>query len=143
MLYFDTNYIVRLYAYDPGWEQVTALAGTNQIVCAWHGQAEVIAALHRKFRESRLQRKEWLFLLGNFQADCEAGAFDWLPLSPAILEHVRQNYAELPANVFLRSADALHLACAAAHGLKIIYSHDQRLLRAAQYFGLQGKDVIE
>ncbi len=143
MQYFDTNYIVRLYAYDPGWEQVTALAGADQIVCAWHGQAEVVAALHRKYRENQLQQKEWLHLLEQFQAECEAGAFHWFPFTPAILQHLRQKYAELPARVLLRSADELHLACAATQGLKTIYSHDQRLLDAAQYFGLQGKDVIE
>lgn len=143
MQYFDANYIVRLYAYESGWDQVTKLAATDQIACAWHGQAEVIAALHRKFRENLLQQQEWLYLLEQFQTDCETGAFYWLPLTPAILQNVRQQYSKLPANIFLRSADALHLGCAATQGLKIIYSHDQRLLNTAQYFGLQGKDVIE
>lgn len=44
--------------------------------------------------------------------------------------------------VFLRAADALHLASAVAQGFEEIYTHDRHMLAAAAAFGLQARDVI-
>jgi len=142
MLYFDTSYLVRLYTKDVGWEKVRALAGTDSLACCIHGQAESVAAFHRKFREGSLTKKELGVLLAELDLDSNAGAYRWLPLSPAVVERVASTFAHLPSMVPLRAADAMHLACAADAGFAKIYSNDTRLLTAASHFGLVGENLI-
>ena len=85
MLYLDTSYLVRLYTKDAGWEKVRALSATDSIACCLHGRAEVSGAFHRKFRESAINQKELSQVLSEFEKDCDAGAFSWLPLSAAVM----------------------------------------------------------
>ena len=142
MIYFDTSYLVRLYYQDPGAAQVRALAATDHIACAALGQAEMMAAFHRKLREGAIKPAAYAALAGQVEAHIKAGAFHWLALSEDILSRVRQVYRNLPASVFLRGADAIHLATAAEAGLRIVYSNDAHLLAAATHFGIAGRNVI-
>lgn len=142
MIYFDTSYLVRLYFQDPGADAVRALAATDHVACAAHGQAEMIAAFHRKLREGAIRPAAYAALVGQVRAHIEAGAFRWLAQDADILSRIRQVYEKLPATVFLRAADAVHLATAAESGFRIIYSNDAHLLAAAKHFGLEGKNVI-
>lgn len=142
MIYFDTSYVARLYLEDAGWQTVRNLAATDHVACCLHGQAETISAFHRKFREGTFRPKDLLDILDQFQADCDTGAFAWLPLSSAVMTRLMAAYAALPRSAPLRAADAIHLACAAENGFKEIYSNDQQLLVAAPHFGLHGRNVI-
>jgi predicted nucleic acid-binding protein len=142
MLCFDTSYIVRLYAADPGWEKVRALAATDNIACSLHGQAEAIAAFHRKFREGTLNQPASSALLKQFDEDCAAGAFTWRHLSPVVVARIATAYASLPAVIRLRAADAIHLASAAEGQFKEVDSNDTHLRDAASHFGLRGINLI-
>jgi predicted nucleic acid-binding protein len=142
MICFDTSYLARLYVADTGWEKVRALARTDRIACAIHGKAEAIAAFHRKLRERVLSQPVFVALLKQFERDCAANAFEWLPITPNVLARVSRSYAALPSTVHLRAADALHLACAAEAGFNELYSNDAHLLGGAHFFGLKGVNVI-
>ena len=142
MIYLDTSYLVRLYFEDPGFPAVRELAASDHVCCALHGQAEMVAAFHRKLRERAILPKAYRALFAQFEADRKAGAFHWLPAGPDVLQRVREVYSGLPATVYLRGADAVHLATASVHGLRVVYSHDHHFLAAAGSFGLKAINVI-
>lgn len=142
MIYFDTSYLVRLYFRDAGADAVRVLAATDHVACAVHGQAEMIAAFHRKLREGAIQPAAYAALVGQVQAHIEAGAFRWLSQDDEVLSRIRRVYQKLPSTVFLRAADAIHLATAAESGFRVIYSNDAHLLAAAKHFGINGKNII-
>jgi predicted nucleic acid-binding protein len=142
VIYFDTSYLVRLYYDDPGAEVVRRLAATDHVASAAHGQAEMIAAFHRKLREGAIRPAAYAALAGQVEAHIEAGAFHWLSHDGEVLARIRTVYQKLPGSVFLRAADAIHLATAAESGFPIVYSNDSHLLGAAKHFGIQGKNVI-
>ena len=142
MVYFDTSYLVRLHTRDAGWEKVRALASTDNVACALHGQAETVAAFHRKFREGAITQKELGAVIAEFEKDSRAGGFRWLPVSPAVIACVVRAYVTLPAATALRAADAIHLATASENQFKELYSNDARLLAASPYFGLKGVNII-
>ena len=142
MIYFDTSYVVRMHSRDPGWEKVRQFATTDHIACCLHGHAEAIAAFHRKFREGVITQREMATVIAEFEKDSAANAFRWLPLSPAVISRTVSVYGSLPPNVYLRSSDAVHLACAVENGFKEIYSNDRHLLAAASYLGVKGTNII-
>ena len=142
MLYFDTSYLARLYIRDAGWSEVRELAATDAIACCLHGQAETAAAFHRKFRDGGFNYENLRNVLAQFDKDCKEGAFEWLPLSEAVIDLVSETFARLPAGIHLRAADAIHLACAAENSITKIYSNDRRLIEGATYFGLTGINII-
>ncbi len=142
MIYFDTSYLVRLYYQDPGAGEVRALAASDHVACAALGQAEMMAAFHRKLREGAIKPAAYAALAGQVEAHIQAGAFHWLGQDQEILSRIRRVYRNLPASVFLRGADAIHLGTAAEAGFRIVYSNDAHLLDAARRFGIEGRDVI-
>jgi predicted nucleic acid-binding protein len=143
-LYFDTSYMVRLYLEDNGFEAVRKLAAAaSTLVSAWHGQAETIAALHRAYREGRFTAERYLFALNQFKEEQHSSHFFWCELTDKVKARLEKAFQSAPSSTFLRSADALHLACAAEYGFKEVYSNDRHFLAAAPCFGLQGLNVID
>jgi predicted nucleic acid-binding protein len=142
VIYFDTSYLVRLYYQDPGADAVRALAATDHVASASHGQAEMIAAFHRKFREGAIRPVSFAALIDQVRTHIEDGAFYWLAQNKDILSMILKVYENLPPTVFLRAADAIHLATAAESGFRAVFSNDAHLLAAAKHFGLEGKNVI-
>ena len=46
-----------------------------------------------------------------------------------------------PLQIFLRTADAVHLATAQELGERDVWTNDRHMLAAAPYFGLTGRSV--
>ena len=119
-----------------------ALAATGSVACCLHGQAEAVAAFHRKLREGAIDQKELAEILAQFQKDSANAGFQWLPLTPLVVGRVTKVYGALPQTALLRAADAIHLGCAAEAGFNEIYSNDRRLLEAAPSFGINGRNIL-
>jgi uncharacterized protein len=143
MIYLDTSYIVKCYLREPGTDAVlTWLEGKSGLACCLYGRLELVAAFQRHVREGRLSERNFRASLRLLEKDEKAGIWQWIPISPELMNLACRRLASLRASVFLRAGDALHLACAAENGFKAVYSHDRHLLAAAEHFNLEGKDIL-
>ena len=142
MIYCDTSYLVRLYLSESGSDEVRALCASDRVASPIHSLAEIPAALHRAYREERLDREVFAAAINQLETDRSGDCIEWLDLSRPLLEGMAACYAAMPPTTFLRAADALHLACAAAHGFTEVYSNDRHFLAAAPVFGLKGINII-
>ena len=79
MIYLDTSYLVRLYWEEPGYEAVRELAASDHVCCAQHGEAELVAAFHRKLREGALPLRSYRAVFAQFESDRAANAFAGCP----------------------------------------------------------------
>jgi len=138
MIYFDSCYLAKLYLMEADSTRVRARAeASGGLACCATGRGEVVATFHRHFREQRLTQREFRQLAAQVEVDLEAGLWTALPVTSSVIEAQARQMAKLPRTVFLRAADALHLACAVAAGLHEIYSSDRHLVAAAPHFGLR------
>jgi predicted nucleic acid-binding protein len=144
MIYLDSSYLAKLYIHEHGSQEVERWLDSRpeQVVCCLHGRLEVFAALKRQQREQRLKESQMRAATRRLETEEKAGIFRWLPIDALLMSSACLRMQKLSPAIFLRAADALHLACAADAGLKEIYSHDRHLLAAAPHFGLRGLDVI-
>ena len=143
MHYLDTSYLLKLYTCEHGSTEVAAwMTGRRDFVCSRHGKLEVISGLKRHQREGRIDARGLRQSLAQLAADESSQLIVWLPVENDLIDYACARLASLQPSVFIRAADALHLACAADAGLKEIYSHDRHLLTAASHFGLKGIDLI-
>ncbi|MDQ2919527.1 MAG: type II toxin-antitoxin system VapC family toxin [Verrucomicrobiota bacterium] len=142
MIYFDAAYIAKFYLDEPDSDRVRTLAeDSGEVACCLHGRIEVLIAFHRKLRERAFSAKSFTTVCEQFEADCTSAVWIWLPISAKLIDRLANSIPRLSAGMFLRSADALHLASAQEQGFKEIYSNDRHLLAAASSFGLRGLSV--
>jgi predicted nucleic acid-binding protein len=136
--YFDSSYIAKFYLDEPESEAVRRLAESlGQVHCAVIGQIEVAAVFHCKFREGAFDAGAFREVTAQFDDDCGQGLWTWLPLTTALAARTAAAFVRLPRPVCLRAADALHLICAQAHGLREIYTNDRHMSGAARHFRLK------
>lgn len=143
MSYFDSAFIVKFYVDEPESAAVRALAERlGRVHCASLGRLEVAAALHWKWRERAFSDLAFREVSDQFAEDCAAGLWTWLPVTDALVATAAAAIRKLPRTVFLRSADALHLACAREHGLREIYTTDRHMAAAARHFKLRSRVAV-
>lgn len=85
------------------------------------------------YREGRLDYGQYSTVLNSVKSDEDSLIWRWLPISKEIVALACNTVAAISTSLFLRSADALHLASAAGNGFKSVYSHDKIMLESARY----------
>ena len=89
-----------------------------------------------------MTRHEVTAILKNFEEDETKGVWHWFGVTSELLDTARKAVLDIPRTVFVRSGDALHLACAQEQGFQDVYTSDRHMLQAARYFQLTGVDVL-
>jgi predicted nucleic acid-binding protein len=141
-LYLDSAYIAKFYLNEQDSGSVRNLARRATTLCSSAlCLAEIACVFHRRVREKSLTNEQATELAGMFMADVEEGGWVLFPVSQELLKLVSASMRDLPADVVLRSGDAIHLITARHAGFSEIWSNDRRLLNAARYFDLTAKSA--
>ena len=129
-MYFDTAYIAKFYFNEPESLRVRKLVRKADVIqsSVW-ALAELHAVLHRRVREGALSLRDARDLASGFYEHIEDGLWNLIPVISA------------PPDLFIRTADAVHLTTAQDAGERDVWTNDRHMLKAAAYFGLTGRSV--
>jgi predicted nucleic acid-binding protein len=144
VIYFDAAYVAKCYLNEPGADRVREVAySADGLASCELARLEFASILKRHVREHHLTRREMTAILKDFEEDEQSGVWHWFSVNSELLEKARKAVLDLPSTVFVRSADALHLACAEEQGFREVYTNDRHMLTAARYFHLTGVNVMD
>jgi predicted nucleic acid-binding protein len=141
-VYLDSAYLAKFYVNEqdsPAVRQAIE-AAPLRVSSVW-ALAEMACIFHRHVREGILSAAQAERLSNEFLQHADAGVWELIPVTERLLWHVSMLVRELPAGVFLRAGDAVHLTTASELGEPEIWTNDRHLLAAAPHFGLTGRSA--
>jgi predicted nucleic acid-binding protein len=143
VIYFDAAYIAKCYLNEPGADRVRQVAyDADGLGSCEVARVEFASIVKRHLRERHITRGEASDVLKEFEQDEADGVWRWFGVTPSLIEAARATVLRVPSQVFVRTGDALHLACAREHGFKDVYTNDSHMLKAAKYFHVTGVNVL-
>ena len=141
-MYFDTSYIAKFYFNEPESARVRELVRkADAIHSSLWALAEFHAVLHRRIREGALSPSDARELSLRFSDHIEDGLWNLIPVNEALLRKTSALVVSGPRDLFIRTADAVHLTTAQEAGERAVWTNDRHMLAAASYFGLRGQSV--
>jgi predicted nucleic acid-binding protein len=142
MLLCDTSAAAKLYVPERESTAVRTLLETEDEVCLSElARIELMGVFHRRLREKKWSRADFLAASRQFSNDDIGGFWTWLPLDKPLIDAAAKTYSTLPGTVFLRSSDCLHLVTALRHNFTEIYTYDIHQAVAATALGLKAVSV--
>lgn len=142
MLFCDTSTLAKYYVPENDSAAVRArLDKEDQVALSELARAELMGVFHRRLREHKWTKDEFLAVVRQFSNDDIGGFWSWLPLDSVIVEQSVKTFTTLPATIFLRTADCLHLVTALHHGFQEIHTHDTHQIQAASALGLSAVQI--
>jgi hypothetical protein len=141
-VYLDTAYIAKFYFNEPESLRVRQLVRKADTVHSslW-ALAEFHAVIHRRLREGSTSNADARDLSTQFSRHVEDGLWNLIPVNEALLRRTSALMISAPRDVFIRTADAVHLGTAKELGERDVWTNDRHMLAAAAYFGLTGRSV--
>ncbi|MBF0167076.1 MAG: type II toxin-antitoxin system VapC family toxin [Alphaproteobacteria bacterium] len=136
MLYFDSSILVPLVRHEASSRQVEALMdrlGDERLCTSHWTMVEVASGLARDVRMKMMGVKEANKTLQQFENIIDT-SFELLLPDAADFERAKDYVARFETG--LRGGDALHLAVAARHKVKAIYSLDKAFVKSGKKLGL-------
>jgi predicted nucleic acid-binding protein len=142
MILCDTSAAAKLYVPERESAAMRNLLESEDEVCLSElARVELMGVFHRRLREKKWSRADFLAATRQFLNDDIGGFWTWLPLDQAIIDAAAKTYATLPGTVFLRSSDCLHLVTALSHNFAEIHTYDTHQSAAAAALGLKAVSV--
>ncbi len=138
MIICDTSFMAKLYV--PERESVAVrrlLEAEDEVYVSELARLELMGVFHRRLRERKWTRSDFLAAVRQFSNDDISGFWTWLSIDSRIIEAAAKTYATLPDTVFLRSSDCLHLVTALHHNFTEIFTYDTHQSIAASVLGLK------
>lgn len=141
-MYFDTSYIAKFYFNEPESLRVRELVRkADAIYSSLWASAEFHAVIHRRLREGSSTVADARDLASLFAEHIEQGLWNLMPVHEALLRRTSALMISAPRDLFIRTADAVHLMTAREMGEHDVWTNDRHMLAAAAYFGLTGRSV--
>ncbi len=141
-MYLDTSYIAKFYFNEPESSRVRELVRkADAVYSSLWAFAEFHAVLHRHLREGGLSQSDVRRLGLRFSQHIEDGLWNLISVNEALLRRTSASILAAPRDLFLRTADAVHLTTAQELGEREVWTNDRHMLAAADYFGLTGRSV--
>lgn len=141
-MYFDTSYIAKFYFNEPESSRVRELVRkADAIHSSLWALAEFHAVLHRRVREDSCSQAHARTLASRFSDHIGDGLWNLMPVTEGVLRRTSALMLSAPQDLFIRTADAVHLTTAQEAGEREVWTNDRHMLAAAAYFGLSGRSI--
>lgn len=141
-MYLDTSYIAKFYFNEPQSAQVRELVrNADAVRSSVLALAEFHSVLHRRIRERSSSHRDARELAACFSEHIEQGLWNLIPVNEALLRRTSALIVSAPRDLYIRTADAVHLTTAQEAGERDVWTNDRHMLAAAPYFGLAGRSV--
>lgn len=138
MIVCDTSMLAKFYVPERESPAVRRLLeGEDEVCVSELAQPELMSVFHRRFREGKWTNEDFAAAVRQFAHDTIGGFWTWLPLDATIAKAAADIYTTLPRDVFLRTADCLHLVTALHHNFAEIHTYDLHQSKAAVALGIK------
>jgi len=132
VIYFDAAYVAKCYLNERGADRVRGVAyAADGLASCELARLEFASILKRHVRERHVTRREMRTILKDFEEDEQNGVWQWLGVTPGLLEKARKVVLDSPST-----------AIAEEHGFREVYTNDRHMLNAARHFHLTGVNVL-